>query len=200
MQYEQEKHKNEIKVLADTIKRHCPNAKENEVQLICDIFELKHLVKGDIIKKSDKQIPFINFLISGSVRFFVISKKGDETTYRIVDYPTFVDDKLFRDFKNMPTMTIECIEKCTILEAKSSDFKRLLNSNLTLNIFLRNIMMEEVADFMNSILSFFSEEADGRYKQLMEKYPHYLKNHPLKYIASMIGITPTQLSRIRKKK
>ena len=193
------KYYNKIKILEDTVKKYCPNAKKDELKLICEIFNPKTQLKGDIIKKSDKQIPVINFLTSGSVRFYVMSKKGEEITYRIVDYPTFVDDKLFRDFKNMPMMTIECIENCSILQASSVDFKKLLDSNLTLNIFLRNMMMEQVADFLNTALSFLLEESGGRYELLVKKYPQYLKKHPLKYIASMIGVTPTQLSRIRNK-
>ncbi|GAA4315926.1 Crp/Fnr family transcriptional regulator [Mucilaginibacter gynuensis] len=47
-------------------------------------------------------------------------------------------------------------------------------------------------------LSLLNEHAAQRYNKLFTERPHLIKQIPLKYIASYIGITPQALSRIRK--
>ena len=48
-------------------------------------------------------------------------------------------------------------------------------------------------------LSLLTETAEQRYLNLFSEQLHLLKQVPLKYIASYIGITPQSLSRIRKR-
>jgi hypothetical protein len=47
---------------------------------------------------------------------------------------------------------------------------------------------------------FLTGTAKERYQRILENNPEMLRKFPLRFIASMIGITPTQLSRVRKKK
>jgi hypothetical protein len=49
-------------------------------------------------------------------------------------------------------------------------------------------------------LLFLNGTAKQRYEYLMATNPFLSKEFPLRFIASMIGVTPTQLSRIRNKK
>ena len=49
-------------------------------------------------------------------------------------------------------------------------------------------------------LAFLKGTAKDRYQFILENNPSLLKKFPLRLIASIIGITPTQLSRIRNKK
>lgn len=48
-------------------------------------------------------------------------------------------------------------------------------------------------------LSLLNETAEQRYLKLFSEQPELIKEIPLKYIASYIGITPQALSRIRKR-
>jgi ribosomal protein L10 len=52
----------------------------------------------------------------------------------------------------------------------------------------------------NSQYLFLTGTAKERYQFILENKPELLKKFPLRFIASMIGITPTQLSRVRNKK
>ena len=47
------------------------------------------------------------------------------------------------------------------------------------------------------IFSYQKEKAKERYQQLIEKYPEYIEQIPLQYLASYLNITPRHLSRIR---
>jgi hypothetical protein len=46
-------------------------------------------------------------------------------------------------------------------------------------------------------ISFLTKSAEERYYSLFKNQPQLIKEIPLKYIASYIGITPQALSRIR---
>ncbi|HEY0749771.1 MAG TPA: hypothetical protein VGD26_01370 [Chitinophagaceae bacterium] len=48
-------------------------------------------------------------------------------------------------------------------------------------------------------LSLLNDTAEERYLKLFSEQLHLIKQIPLKYIASYIGITPQALSRIRKR-
>lgn len=47
--------------------------------------------------------------------------------------------------------------------------------------------------------SLLNETAEERYLKLFTDQPHLIREIPLKYLASYIGITPQALSRIRKR-
>ncbi|WP_373493162.1 Crp/Fnr family transcriptional regulator, partial [Aquiflexum sp.] len=48
-------------------------------------------------------------------------------------------------------------------------------------------------------ISLLTDSASERYVKLMQKYPVYLEQVPLKHLASYLNIKPESLSRIRKK-
>lgn len=67
-----------------------------------------------------------------------------------------------------------------------------------------NIIGRKMAENMYLIkskreLSLLSKTAEERYLNLFSDRPELLKQIPLKYIASYIGVTPQALSRIRKR-
>ncbi|GIV34937.1 MAG: cyclic nucleotide-binding protein [Chitinophagales bacterium] len=65
---------------------------------------------------------------------------------------------------------------------------------------LGRIIMEQIYQYMEKrILSFLTLNAEQRYKSLLEENPRLIQDVPLRYIASMLGITPETLSRIRQK-
>lgn len=41
--------------------------------------------------------------------------------------------------------------------------------------------------------------AEERYEKMLTNEPHFLQQVPLQYLASMLGVTPRHLSRIRSK-
>ncbi len=57
-------------------------------------------------------------------------------------------------------------------------------------LYLENIRRE---------ISLLTDSAEQRYLNLFAEQPHLIRNIPLKYIASYIGITPQALSRIRRR-
>ncbi|HAP64165.1 MAG TPA: hypothetical protein DCR93_33345 [Cytophagales bacterium] len=84
-----------------------------------------------------------------------------------------------------------------ILVAALADYFPLLDSNLTLNIIVREHMADRAVELSQRHLLHLTGTSKERYQYVMENNPRLHERLPLHLIASMIGITPTQLSRIR---
>jgi len=65
---------------------------------------------------------------------------------------------------------------------------------------LGRLITEQVYGYMEGrVVDYLSLSPEDRYRKMLETDAKILKNVPLRYIASMLGITPETLSRIRNK-
>ena len=95
---------------------------------------------------------------------------------------------------------IECLEDCEMMVASIKNLTPLLETNLTLNIFLRKHISKQILEIGEFYFAFITSTGKERYQMILEKRPELMKKFPLRIISSLIGVTPTQLSRIRSKK
>lgn len=65
---------------------------------------------------------------------------------------------------------------------------------------LGRLITERVYGYVESrVVDYLSLSPEDRYRKLLDENAKLLKNVPLRYVASMLGITPETLSRIRNK-
>jgi len=58
---------------------------------------------------------------------------------------------------------------------------------------------KEVMGYEYRVIQLISGNAEDRYLEFLKAYPRFVQEVPQKYLASMLGIKPRHLSRIRKK-
>ncbi|WP_375583227.1 Crp/Fnr family transcriptional regulator [Cyclobacterium xiamenense] len=175
-------------------------AKDDEVRAILSIFNEQYCDKGTLFKKQNTVIQELGFLITGSTRSYFINEKGEEITDEILLSNNFLSDIIsVRTNENSPII-IEILEYSNLLVAPMNNVWELLNYNVTFNILLREYMGDRAMQLVKHHLLFLNGSAKQRYEYLVATNPSLLKKFPLKFIASMIGVTPTQLSRIRNQK
>jgi len=185
--------------LATFIASYIKNPRMEEIPAILDIFQLKKIQKGGLFKHPFKAIDKIGFLISGSVRVYVLKDNGERITGNVLSNNAFVTDFIgLKTGENTP-LAIEVLAPTTMLVAPNEQIKKLLEVNLTFNRLIRECMGDTVVNMIKLYSLFITGTAKDHYEYLLENNPELFKNTPLHYIANMIGITPTQLSRIRKK-
>jgi CRP/FNR family transcriptional regulator, anaerobic regulatory protein len=63
---------------------------------------------------------------------------------------------------------------------------------------MRKFWEDVILNLIKRFTALQTDSAEKRYLELLKK-PDYLATIPQKYLASFIGVTPTSLSRIRKK-
>lgn len=186
--------------LEDFIYGRVKNAKEHEVAEILSIFHQREYAKGELFKESDTIIKELGFLVNGSARSYFINENGDEITDGILQEESFLSDIISVRTDEKSPIIIEILEKSTILAAQMGKVWELLERNLTFNILIREYIGDRAMQLVKHHLLFLNGTSKQRYEYLVATNPSLLKKFPLKFVASMIGVTPTQLSRIRKGK
>ena len=94
---------------------------------------------------------------------------------------------------------VECIVDGTILEMNYKRYKEIIYAHEDLkNYYIANLEQNWIIENEQRQISFAVESATERYISFLNRYPKLPQRVPQWLIASYLGITPTQLSRIRK--
>jgi len=182
----------------DFIYQRVKKPKHHEVEEILSIFSERKFDKGEAFKEGNTAINKLGFLVEGSARNYFINDKGDEITDEIVQKNNFLSDIISVRTEEKSPIIIEIIEKSIVLVANMDSVWDLLEHNVTFNILIREYIGDRSMELVKRHLLFLNGTAKERYQYILETNPEILNKFPLKYIATMIGVTQTQLSRIRK--
>ena len=180
------------------IRLNVKNPNDEEIKAILEIFHLKHFQKGEYFKQSNNLSTEIGFIIEGGVRHYVVKNNGNEVTGRILQKNNFTIDIISSRTKEKTLISIIAMEPTIMLVASIENMNKLFEVNLTLNRLIREYILDKLVDLGKLSILFLAGTGKERYDFILENNPALLKKTPLRFIASMIGITATQLSRIRK--
>ncbi|TYA74752.1 Crp/Fnr family transcriptional regulator [Seonamhaeicola marinus] len=154
--------------------------------------------KKEVITQKGKVENYLYFITEGSVRYF-IPKIENDLTFAFAFENQFIsayDSFLNRTPSTYQIETLAPTKLWRISHADLNDVYKQTKVGNTIgrlaaeNLFLLKSEREQ---------SFLNESAEERYLALFKKRPNVIKDIPLKYIASYIGVTPQALSRIRKR-
>lgn len=161
--------------------------------------------KGEIIHHAGdvcKQLMFIN---SGIVRAYVVDEGGNDHTWSIffndensemtnvyvIDYDSFVTQQVSR-------LTFEVLEDCELLALSYTDLQFLYKYSKKAER-LGRLMAELAYSYThNLIIDRLTKTATERYNDFKQRTPYLLDKVPQYHIATLLGITPQSLSRIKK--
>lgn len=166
---------------------------------LSEIFEETHLDKKEIFSKEGEYAKHIGFLEKGIIRSFIRTNDGKEYTKQFFVAPTFVG-AYSSLLTNQPNRIIqEAQTKCNIWKADYSKIEMLYDKYHELERIGRKIAEFYYLEKEQSIIEFATLDATKRYLLLKNRFPNIESKIPQYHIASYLGITATQLSRIRKK-
>lgn len=156
------------------------------------------LQKKEILLAKGKTENYLSFVEEGTLRLF-IPKIENDVTFGFVFKNSFVSAYDSFLTQTPSEYSIETLTP-TILWRLSFDDLEDIYQNTTIgneigrknaeNLFLLKSKRE---------LSLLNNTPEERYLNLFKERPELIKQIPLKYIASYIGVTPQALSRIRKR-
>lgn len=167
---------------------------------ILSLFSEKRFKKGDLFKNRGTVVKELGFLAEGSSRSYFINERGDEITDEVLQKNNFLSDIISVRTGESSPVIIEFLEHSIVLAAPMDRIWELLDNNITFNILVREYIGDRSMELLKRHLMFLNGTAKERYQYLLATNPSILEKFPLKYVASMIGVTPTQLSRIRNDK
>ncbi|MEM6634036.1 MAG: Crp/Fnr family transcriptional regulator [Bacteroidota bacterium] len=169
----------------------------DEIQSTEDLLKYKRLKKGDFFIKEGKISQEVAFISSGILRSYYYSSKGEEVTYCFTFANSFVS--AYSSFLTQEK-TAENIQALTDIEMYAITREEVLtleqSSTNWLSLF-KLIAEQEYVKMEKRIFLLQTENAEKRYEDLRVNHPEYLREIPLSYLSSYLGITPRHLSRIR---
>ena len=154
--------------------------------------------KNTVLLKTGNPEYYLSFVEEGIIRFF-IPKEENDLTFAFVFSNSFVSGYDSFLTQKQSTYTIQTLTKTVLWRITYEDLQLIYEQTEIGNTIGRKAGEELFLKKSKREISLLNETAEERYLNLFTEQPHLIKNIPLKYIASYIGITPQALSRIRKR-
>lgn len=140
----------------------------------------------------------LSFIQKGIVRFFIPKEENDLTFgfafggHFVSAYDSFLT-------QTPSAYQLETLTTTVLWRITHQDLQDIYRETAIGNTIGRYAAEELFLRKSKRELSLLNNSAELRYLKLFSEQPHLIKQVPLKYIASYIGITPQALSRIRKR-
>lgn len=171
---------------------------EETSNALMDICSEEQYKKNDLLLEAGNMARFYYFIKSGLIGYYTTDEEGNNIYKIFFEENSFVASTA-AIIKNEPSdFSIIALEDCSVIKYPVKAFRELLEKYHDLALFhLRYLETNWVVKKEPLEVSLKFETAKQRYLLLLQNKPLYerLKQH---HIASYLGITPTQLSRIRK--
>ena len=160
-------------------------------------FQPRSFRKGEFVVREGMVTGGLDFLLSGIVRHYYLVD-GREVTRWVSLAGNFVTS--FKSFvgESPSAVNLVAAEPVAVLRIGRADFYALLADFAEMQTFWMRCLENEMMKYEDRVSLFITAEARERYLHFWEHYPHHARQIPLKYIASLLGMQPRHLSRIRK--
>lgn len=155
--------------------------------------------KGEILQDTYSAARYIYFIYKGILRTYYLSEEGVIYTKNLFSENYFAASKVSLLTQEDSYLNIETLEKSILVCIDFAAYKKLIATNNEFKDFYINYLEKNwIIEKEKNEISLIVDDATTRYNNFIQKNPNIEKRIPLYHIANHLGITPTQLSRIRK--
>lgn len=162
-------------------------------------FKIVQLRKNEFFAREGEFAQQIGFLTKGIVRAFFQSEEGKEYSKQFFVAPSIVGAYSSLLTKQPNQIAQQALTDCEILVADFTKIEALYGRYHDLERLGRKIAEYYFLEKEQKEIEMALLDADKRYLIMRERFPTIELLIPQYYIASYLGISATQLSRIRKK-
>lgn len=167
--------------------------------------ELQNLFKPIKLKKNEFFVDDgsyaneIGFLQKGIVRAFFLNEEGKEYSKQFFVGPSLIGAYTSLLTRQPAKIAQQALTDCELLVADYRALEKLFDTHHDLERLGRKIAEYYFLEKEQKEIEMALLDADKRYLIMRKKFPAIESQIPQYYIASYLGISPTQLSRIRRK-
>lgn len=176
------------------------NVNEKDWLLFSSYLKKREFAKKTVFLSIGQTENYISFIDKGKVRLFIPKEEEEkEITFGFSFQGEFVSayDSFLTQTPSL--YQLETLDDTTLWSINYNDLQEVYKTTkigntigrfIAENLFLLKSKREQ---------SLLNETSEQRYLNLFRDRPNLIKQIPLKYIATYIGVTPQALSRIRKR-
>lgn len=169
-----------------------------EAELAATYFEEKKYTKQTILVHQDTTCQSLYFLVKGYIRAYA-NHEGKEITQWICIPNYFVTDLGAWLFGNKTKWNLEALSDLVVYEIKIKDYNILYQHIKHWPEKERHFIGHCFEQMEQRIYNFIALNSEERYLHFMTHFGYLFNEVPHQYIASIIGVTPETLSRLKKK-
>ena len=168
------------------------------IQKIVELFEPTTLEKNEYFTQTGKFCKKLSFIKSGNIRVFNYSG-GKDVTQWISTKGEFITDLSSLIFNTPSRWNIQALTASELFTLHQENYIQIGKIVPQWKDLEKLFIAKCFLNLEDRVYSFLSMTAEERYEQLYTKNKELFNLVPLHYLASMLGMTPETLSRIRKK-
>lgn len=166
---------------------------------ICSICSHHNVKKGELIYSAGEIPLSFAFVYQGLFRSYITNEQGQEYNKIFFDEGTFPGSMTALLTSTKSNFNIQALEDSSVIKIDFAAFRQLLKDDHALALFQihyleKNWLLAKDAREIQLV----QENAEQRYRRFTRNHASICARIPQYHIASHLGITPTQLSRIRK--
>lgn len=171
----------------------------DEAQEIAASFAPKYFKKGDHFVSEGVISSQLAFVASGMFQYYTNTEAGEERTTYVSLENSFVASLLSYLMETPARENIRAMTEAMLFIIEKQKVLQLQERIPAFKDFYIRLLEWQICCIDKSKFDLIALSAEQRYDKLLREEPHLLQQVPLQYIASMLGITPRHLSRLRGK-
>ena len=184
--------------LFQALNRYSPLS-HDDFLLLKPYLELKNVAKNELLPDNYTPAHALYFIAEGLLRTYYLHEDGT-----IYNKNLFMEDYFSASVVSLLSgensyLCIEALEPSIIIHIDYKGYRHLIDTQEAFkNFYIRYLEANWVIEKERNEISLIVDNATTRYQNFIARYPdieHRISQH---HIAAHLGITPTQLSRIRK--
>ena len=172
---------------------------QNESEMVASCFQQRKFEKGEYFVKEGRVSAQLGFVAAGQFQYFSTTEQGEERTTYISLPNTFVASLLTYLTEKPARENIRALTNASLWVIDKQDVQLLQNEVSTFKDFYIKLLEWQICCIDKAKFDLITLTAEQRYEKILQEEPELLQQVPLQYIASMLGITPRHLSRLRNK-
>ena len=171
---------------------------DSDISQILQAFDIVEINKGENLLEVNTICNQYYFLENGMLRLVYIAKDKEETSWVIFE-GIFFTEIISLKSKKPTAMRIEALEPSVIFSISETRLNELCDQIKPFERYLRLTWEENLFHVIQmKLLQQFNSAKEGY--EILLKDKNLMQRIPQKYLASILGITPYSLSRLRKQK
>ena len=171
---------------------------EGLIQRIVAFYREEHLSKDYFLARQGKSCQRLCFLTNGYLRFYSYSREK-AITHWIFGKGQLVTDVASFYLGEPAKWNIQALSDTVIQVINIEDYQRMRKTIPEWDAYEKRLLVKLMSALENRVYAFLSMSAEERFHYLLDSDPEMFNHLPLRYLASMLGMTPETLSRIRRK-